>query len=47
MWSGFLFDEIVADPTMKDALNYIDVLVDGPFVIEKRDLSIPFRGSSN
>lgn len=32
---------------MKPILNYIDVLVDGSFVLEKKDLSIPFRGSSN
>ena len=34
-------------PDTKDIFKYIDVLVDGPFVQEKKDLSIPFRGSSN
>ena len=28
-------------------LSYIDVLVDGPFVEELKDISLPFRGSSN
>ena len=28
-------------------LDYIDVLVDGPFVNELKDLSLQFRGSSN
>ena len=28
-------------------VNYFDVLVDGKFMIEKKDLSIKFRGSSN
>lgn len=28
-------------------LNLIDVLVDGEFVIEKRDITLRFRGSSN
>lgn len=28
-------------------LNNIDVLVDGPFVEEKKDLNLAFRGSSN
>lgn len=28
-------------------LDCIDVLVDGPFVLAKRDLSLRFRGSSN
>lgn len=27
--------------------NFIDVLVDGPFEIDKRDITLPFRGSSN
>ena len=28
-------------------MNNIDVLVDGPFVKDQRDLNISFRGSSN
>ena len=31
----------------KEVLNYIDVLVDGQFEINKRDITISFRGSSN
>ena len=27
--------------------NQLDILVDGPFVLEKKDLSLRFRGSSN
>lgn len=47
IWSGYALEEIQADDSMKDILKYIDVLVDGPFIEEKKDLSIPFRGSSN
>ena len=32
---------------MKAALLHIDVLVDGPFMEEKKDLSCPYRGSTN
>ena len=46
-WSGYTFEEIASDPYMKDALLYIDVLVDGPFLEEKKDLACPWRGSSN
>ena len=28
-------------------LDCINVLVDGPFVLEKKDISLNFRGSSN
>ena len=47
LWSGYTFEEIAADPYMKDILLHIDVLVDGEFRIEERDLSCPFRGSRN
>ena len=50
-WSGYTHDqgleEIQADESMKDILKYVDVLVDGPFIEEQKDLSIPFRGSRN
>lgn len=35
------------DVYVDELLESIDVLVDGPFQIEKRDLSLPFRGSRN
>ena len=47
IWSGYTLEEIQADDTMKDILKYVDVLVDGPFIEEQKDLSIPFRGSRN
>ena len=31
----------------EELLSYIDVLVDGPFILEKKDLTLRFRGSSN
>lgn len=31
----------------KEMLSMIDVLVDGPFILEKKDLMLRFRGSSN
>jgi anaerobic ribonucleoside-triphosphate reductase activating protein len=46
-WSGYLLDEIQTNDSMKDILKYIDVLVDGPFIEEQKDLNIPFRGSNN
>lgn len=47
LWSGYTLEEIQADKSMKDILKYIDVLVDGPFIEEEKDLTIPFRGSRN
>lgn len=47
MWTGYLFDEILEDKDMKDILKYIDVLIDGPFIKEKKDLTLKWCGSSN
>lgn len=47
LWSGYTLNEIENSDEMKDILKYVDVLVDGPFIEEKKDLSIPFRGSTN
>lgn len=46
-YSGFTYEQIVSDPDKRKLLSFCDVLVDGPFKQEKRDLSLSFRGSSN
>ena len=52
-YSGYLFDRDIlsgklGDPEItREYLSYLDVLVDGRFVEEKKDLSLRFRGSSN
>ena len=46
-WSGFTLEEIEADPVMRKMLPWLDVLVDGPFILEQRDTDLLFRGSPN
>ena len=52
-FSGYLFDKDICagrlgDPEItKEFLSYLEVLVDGRFVEEKKNLSLRFRGSSN
>lgn len=46
-WTGFTYEEILADSHLSILLPYLDVLVDGPFVQELRDTQLLFRGSSN
>jgi anaerobic ribonucleoside-triphosphate reductase activating protein len=46
-YTGFTYEEILADERMRQILPYIDTLVDGPFVAELRDPELHFRGSSN
>ena len=45
MWSGFTFEEMNA--RQKEILQYVDVLVDGQFIDENKNLTLLFRGSEN
>ena len=47
VYSGFTYEEIVADPSMRELLQMCDVLVDGPFILEQRDITLSYRGSRN
>lgn len=52
-FSGYLMDRDILSGRLgpweitREYLSYLDVLVDGPFIQEKKDLSLRFRGSSN
>lgn len=46
-YTGFTFEQVLADPVMSRMLPYLEVLVDGPFVAAQRSLDLLFRGSSN
>lgn len=51
VYTGFTFEELIEmsekNPIYTEFLHNIDVLVDGKFILEQRDLSLLFRGSSN
>lgn len=47
LWSGFSYEDLIADKKKVCILELVDTLVDGQFVISKKDLSLRFRGSSN
>lgn len=47
VWSGYTIEQILKDEKMKVLLMDIDVLIDGRFVLSKKDLKLRFRGSSN
>lgn len=54
VWTGFTFNDILDNTscractyTSRRILEVIDILVDGPFKKEKKDLLLRFRGSSN
>ncbi len=45
MWTGYVYENLT--PEQKEVADMADVLVDGPFVDELKDLTLKFRGSSN
>ena len=51
-YSGYTFEELTGESRARcectdELLSYIDVLVDGEFVEEKKNISLAFRGSEN
>ena len=52
-FTGFVYDKDLLKGQRKhtnatdEMLSYIDVLVDGPFILQQRDISLWFRGSKN
>lgn len=47
LYTGFTIEKIEADPRLADALEFIDTVVDGPYIEALRDTDLLFRGSSN
>ena len=56
-YTGYIYEDIVADNQRENKfftaaeiekfLDYVDVLVDGPFILSQMDLTMPFCGSKN
>jgi len=46
-YSGYLYEQLLADPDKRELLELCDVLIDGPFIMEQRNLDIRFKGSEN
>ena len=45
LWTGHDIDQLLAQGD--ELIKLVDVVVDGPFIEEKKDQSLAFRGSSN
>ena len=46
-YTGYIYECLLEMPAQRKLLQYIDVLVDGPFVESLKDETLRFRGSSN
>lgn len=47
IWSGYTWEEILMDEKRKELISLCDVLIDGKFQEELKDLNLKWRGSSN
>jgi anaerobic ribonucleoside-triphosphate reductase activating protein len=47
LWSGYTFEEIINDNKKSKILKLVDVLIDGRFELDKRNISLKYRGSEN
>jgi len=46
-YTGYTYEELISSPDKIPLLQQIDVLVDGRFMLQYKDVSLAFRGSSN
>lgn len=47
-WTGYTWDELMKESADKlELLRYLDILVDGRFLLAQKDLTLQFRGSAN
>lgn len=47
LYTGYKYEQLMEMKSMSRLLDYVEVVVDGPFIKELRDESLLFRGSSN
>ena len=50
-YTGFTYEGLISlsrnNPNIKEFIKTIDVLIDGPFILEQKSLDYAFRGSKN
>lgn len=49
IWTGYTYEELIGrnDEILNKLLDKIDYLIDGPFMIKQRDITLAMRGSCN
>ena len=47
LYTGYLYEQIEKLPNIEKLMNYVDWIIDGPFLQEKKSLLLKYRGSSN
>jgi anaerobic ribonucleoside-triphosphate reductase activating protein len=49
LWTGYLYEDLLMEhsPVLNYIFSKVDVLVDGPYIQEQRDITLKARGSRN
>lgn len=47
LWTGYKLEDVVNNTKIMNILQYVDVLIDGKFEEDKKDLNLMYRGSAN
>lgn len=51
LWSGYTLEQLLArsceEPDVMWILEFVDCLIDGPYIDSLRDITLPMRGSKN
>ena len=49
LWTGYVYEDLLEkhEKILQNILSEIDVLIDGPFIKEQRDITLEMRGSRN
>ena len=45
LYTGYVYEDL--NDLQRKVLENVDVLIDGPYIQEQRDITLPFRGSKN
>ena len=46
-YSGYTYDRLITDSVKYELLRFIDILVDGPFILTQKSDLLRYRGSTN
>ncbi|QEH68876.1 anaerobic ribonucleoside-triphosphate reductase activating protein [Cellulosilyticum sp. ST5] len=46
-YTGYTYEQLITNPSRRKLLNFIDVLIDGPFILAEKDEHLLYRGSRN
>lgn len=47
IWTGYLWGDLIKDPNKLEILQYVNIVIDGKFEEDKKDLTLKHKGSSN